>query len=182
MTDPKPRLNWNEESEQWEIPTLPSPNKPRHHKPAYPPETVTHLQRQRDVRDIRAAHRAIRTRWDAIQSGQGALPYTPPAPLLWLDFDARPSLHWYGRPLPLDPPALRLLLALAIQCGTSISPPDLAQAADVQPANLDHLLSLIKQQANLQGPPLPIEHTPAGYRLNLHPQLVLLPPLEDENA
>jgi len=181
MTDPKPKLNWNEQTEQWETPTLPSPQPTRHDQPAYePPETTTELQRQRDVRDIRAAHRAIRTRWDAIQAGQGTIPAYDPLPVLWLDFDAPDSLHWFGAAIHLTPTELRILILLAAKAGEVVSHADLAKVADLQADQIAWHISRIRYKAKQRAPDIPIYSVNRrGYILRLHPHQVYLPELCD---
>lgn len=190
MTDPTPKLNWNEESEQWEKPTLPSPDSPERRLPPTappigspePPETVTDLERQRDVRDIRAGHRAIRTRWDAIEHGQGVLPDYNHHPVLWLDFDAPDSLHWFSFPVHLTPTELRLIILLMLKAGEVVSHADLAQVADITPDQIAWHISRIRYKAKQRAPDIPIYSVNRrGYILRLHPGSVLLPDNTDEH-
>lgn len=177
MTDPTPKLNWNEESEQWEKPTLPSPASDRHDQPAYePPETTTELQRQRDISDLRAGHRAIPTRWDAIEHGQGVLPAYDNHPMLWLDFDAKHSLHWFSVPIHATPTELRLIILLALHAGEVVSHADLAQVADITTDQIAWHISRIRHKAKQRAPDIPIYSVNRrGYILRLHPSSVLLP-------
>jgi len=186
---PKQKLLWNEDTEQWETPSLPSPEQP---KPPTtigaedPPETIGSLQRQRDVADIRAGHRAIRTRWTAIEVGQSTFDYDE-RPLLWLDLDAENALHWFGNAIHLTPTELRIIILLMYKSGEVVSHAHLYQVLTqgggetlVEPGQTAWHISRIRHKCKQNAPDLPIYSVNRrGYILRLHPNQIILPELSD---
>jgi len=178
---PKQKLLWNEDSEQWESPTLPTPSA---EEPSEA-EIEEALQRQRDVADIRAGHRAIRTRWDAIEAGQNTFDYDE-RPLLWLDLDAENALHWFGAALHLTPTELRIIILLMYKAGEVVSHASLYQVLTqggetlVEPGQTAWHISRIRYKCKQSAPDIPIYSVNRrGYILRLHPNQVILPDLSD---